>query len=165
MYKVITIFSIFLLLSFGILDNVRAQEQTESNSPEVKVDHLAGRFEKLQEKLTLFFKFNKKDKVRYYQYLSEKRLAELYYVIQTSQIDSVEETASRYSTYIGTLTNFMVSKNVKEDKDSLINMFDRHIKIIEGLQKKFKFESGWWLAIQHDINSAKLFSDKIRQIN
>lgn len=162
-FLVITLFFLFFAF-FWIPQGAIGQGQEEFKL-EVRVDHIAGRLEKLKEKLTLFFKFNKKDKTRYYQFLAGKRLAELSYIIENNQIKFVEETASRYSTYIGTLTNFVVKNKVSSEKEELLKMFDRHIKIIEGLQRRFKFESGWWLAIQHDINSAKLFRDKIKELN
>lgn len=129
-----------------------------------KVDHVAGKFEKLKEKIGLFLKFDKKSKTDNYQYLVEKRLAEISYVIEKNDINSVEPTASRYSTYVGVLGNFVEMNKVGEKKDDLMKMYERHIKVLSDLQGKFKFESGWWLAIQNDINVNKLFIEKAESL-
>lgn len=130
----------------------------------MKVDHTATFIEKVKDKINLFLKFDKKSKVDYHQYLAEKRLAELEYIIRTDQIDSVEKFASKYSTYIGHLTNYTVKNQVKEKKQDIISMFDRHIVVLKKIQTRFEFESGWWLVLQHDVNSAKIFKEKINQI-
>lgn len=142
---------------------ILAQDQ-EMLKPHVEVDHIAGRVEKLGEKIALLLKFYKKSKADYYQYLLEKRLAELVYVVENDQINSVEETASRYSTYLGILANYVETKRVVEKKEDILSTFDRHSRVVENLQKKFKYESGWWLAIAHDINSLKLFKEKIQNL-
>src|SRR3990167_8416016 len=77
---------------------------TVVKASEVKVDQVAGKFEKLKEKVTLLFKIGRASKTDYLQYLTDKRLAELTFVIGAKQIDDVEPTASRYSTYLGNLT-------------------------------------------------------------
>ncbi|MDO8503259.1 MAG: DUF5667 domain-containing protein [bacterium] len=148
-----------LIFSLGHI----AQADTPSD-PGLVVDHVAGGVEKVKEKLTLFFNFKKEDKARYRQYLTEKRLAELKYVVDTNQIDSIEPVASRYSTYAGLLTNFVVKEEIKTKRDDLLTMFERHRQIVEELQKGFKFESGWWLMLQHNINVTKLSSDQLKTL-
>lgn len=150
----------FLLLSLFFVKNISAQQ--EPAELQVTVDHVAGNFEKLKEKLFLFIRFNKESRARYQQFLVEKRLAELAYVIESDQIDRVEETASRYTTYAGNLANFVEAKKVSGVKKDVLEMYGRHEVIILDLQKNFEFESGWWLAIQHGINSTKIFSDQIK---
>ncbi len=111
MWKVKTlkpvIFSALLLLFlFTFSVPITAQESTSDAKPNITVDHVAGKIEKLKEKVTLFTKFKKESKVDYYQYLAEKRLAELSYAVE-KDINLVEPTASRYGTYIGIMTSYM----------------------------------------------------------
>lgn len=143
---------VFLLAPFNV------------SADSVKVDHLATRVEKLKEKITLFFKFNKSDKANYYQYLVEKRLGEMTYVIENNKIDLVEETASRYATYLGQLTDYVRKNNLSGEKSDLLEIFERHTKIISESQKKFKYDSGWWLAIQHDLNTIIILKDQIKNL-
>lgn len=156
--KLVFIVSVLFFLLFNYSDVLAV------NDTLFKVDRIAGKIEKVKEKLSLFLKFNKVAKVDYYQYLSEKRLAELVYAVE-NDVNSLEQTASRYSTYIGTLTNYVLANKITGEKQDLVSMFERHTRIIESLQKKFEFESGWWLAIQHDINSLGIFKDKIKALN
>lgn len=151
-FSLLAIF-IFLLAPFGV-----------SAVDIVKVDHLATKVEKIKEKITLFFKFNKLDKANYYQYLVEKRLGEMVYVIENDKIDSVEETASRYATYLGQLTDYMKKNNLLGKKDDLTKLYEAHTKKILELQKKFKYDSGWWLAIQHDLNTITILKDQTKTL-
>lgn len=127
-----------------------------------KVSHVASGLEKVYEKVTLFLKFDNKSKANYQQHLTEKRLAELSFVIESNQIDSVEPTASRYATSLGTLTDFVVSNRIVDKRADLMNMFDKHSSVAAELQKRFEFESGWWLVLQHDINTINIFKEKIK---
>lgn len=141
---------------FG-LPTIPTLEQT----PLLKVNHVASVFEKIGEKITLLFKLGHKRKTDYYKFLVEKRLAEMTYVIENNQIDLVEPTASRYATYLGNLTNYVSSNKILEKNEELTVMYDEHAKIILKLQKRFEFESGWWLALQHDINSISIYEEKL----
>lgn len=159
--KKLTILLLFFVVYFWTIPRIEAADEIK---PSIQVNHIANNVEKLQEKITLFFKFDKKDKTKYMEFLSEVRLAELYYGIKSNQLDLLEPSASRYSTYIGNLTNFAMANRVSSEKDELTKMFEQHIKIIEELQSSIPHDSGWWLALQHDINSAKLFKDKIKSL-
>lgn len=136
-----------------------------SPSATIKVSSIAGSLEKVKEKITLFFKFKKEDKADYYQYLTEKRLAEEQFVIENNQIDLVEETASRYSTYVGTLANYITANKLVDKKESTLKMLEADEKVIGRLQNKFDYFSGWWIAIEHDKNTIKIFSQKLKDLN
>lgn len=126
-----------------------------------KVDHVAGTFEKIKEKISLIFIFDKVAKTNYQQELTEKRLQEMEYIMEAKKIDLLEPTASRYTTYAGNLVNFAVANKVTAKKDDLIKMFEDHEKRVEDLQKKIPLDSGWWLALQHGINVAKQSGERI----
>lgn len=127
-------------------------------------NHIA-RLEKFEEKLILNLKFDRSRKADYYQFLLEKRLAELKFAATNKdQLDYVEETASRYTTYLGYLSDFIIQNKMTNRKDELLQTFSEHTQIIEELQKNYQFDSGWWLAIQHDINTLKIFSDQIKPL-
>lgn len=151
--------STLILFSLPVSSEVVLAQETL-----VKVDHVAGKIEKLKEKISLFLKIDKKRKADYLQFLAEKRLAELSYVIETDDINKIEETASRYSTYIGNFTNFVAEKKVSDKSDEIVDMFNRHAAVIDNLQAKFEFESGWWLALQQAEDATKIFSDKIKDL-
>lgn len=129
---------------------------------EVQVDHVANIFEKLKEKVTLFFKFSKEGKYNYQKYLVEKRLSELKYVVESKQGNFIEETSSRYSTYLGTLSSFVIDNKLSGKKENILTMFNDHIKAIEKLQENYGSESVFRMLLQHDINTIKLFTTKLK---
>lgn len=128
------------------------------------VDHIANIRERLQERINLFFKFFPESKYKYQKELTERRLGELVYVIEKRKGDFIEETSSRYSTYLGRLTELVVSSKQSDKKTELFKMFENHNKALNELIKNFEANSGFWLLIQHDINSIKLYKDQIKKL-
>ena len=157
------IFFTFLILANVVLVNAQAKSPQASESA-MKIDRISNIRDRLFEKIALFFKFSKEDKLNYYIYLQEKRLADLNFAIDQDHGDLIEELSSRYSTYIGNMVNFAVENKISNKKDGITKMMEIHKKIIGDQQKKFPFESGFWLLLQHDINTLKIFSDKLQQI-
>lgn len=148
-----------LLLCLEVVDPVFAQ----SPKVEVEVDHVAGDFEKLNEKIALFFRFSKEDKYKYQKFLVEKRLAELKYIVDSKDWDPVEVTSSRYATYLGNFNNFILENKLGNKKNELISMYERHSRILEELKRNFERDSGWWILLQHDINSTRIFSEQLNK--
>lgn len=145
------IFTLYILLTVG-LSSVKATQEFVAN---FKVNHIASPFEKIIEKIKLKFKYDNNDKAEYLRYVLENRLAELVYVVSVGRVDDIETTASRYNTYQLSTINFIIQNKLVSQRDNLISDLNRHKQVIEKLQENYKFESGWWLAIQHDINSIK----------
>ena len=121
---------------------------------------VAGFSQKVSEKIGLFLKFTKTAKAGYLRTLLDKRLAELVWAADKN-IDMVEETTSRYSTYAGHYTNFIADKDVAGEKEMAALLFDKHTEILADSQKKFEYDSAWWLSIQHDINTLRILREKI----
>lgn len=145
------------ILSFP--DSIFA-DTNSSYQNNVTVAHLPNMSDKIQEKIILFLKFNNPNKIEYYQYLLDKRLAEIKYAIDTEQIDYVEPTASRYETFVGNLNGLIQTKLPTTIKTSLLETNNRHIKSLEFLRDQFPANSTWWLAIQHDINVENFLEQK-----
>lgn len=162
MVKAIAFFLLFFYIIFSLPGVVLAQESQTETKTKVEVDHVANVLEKFREKVTLFFKFSKEDKYSYQKFLLEKRLAELKYVIDTKQGNLIEETSSRYSTYLGNFTDFVIKNKLTSKKEEILKMYEEHQKILDTLQINFEFESGFWLLLQHDINTVKIFSEQIK---
>lgn len=152
------LFLIFSYIIFSSQSVVFGESPQEEVKLEVKVTHIANVFEKLGEKVTLIFKFSQNDKFNYQKFLLEKRLAELKYVIESKEWQPVEETSSRYATYLSKFNNFVLENNLGSNKkDEIIKIYDRHNKILKELQQNFEYDGGWWLLLQHDINLIKQF--------
>ena len=158
MKQTIFIFLAFFILLFRTTENTLAVETPQKT----EVNHVANVVEKLQEKLNLFLKFSKDDKADYQKYLVEKRLAELKYVIDTKQGNLVEETTSRYTTYLGNYSSFVIKNKLINKKENILSMYNNHQKILEQLQNAFEPGSVFQMLLQHDINTIKLFSTQIK---
>lgn len=155
---VVVLTSVFFISSTG---TILAQEDPKPNFTVTTVESKIG---KIGEKINLLLRFNKVGKVDYYSYLLEKRLAELAFVVESNDHNMVEEAASRYTTYIGIVSNFTKNKQVSEKKDDLLKQYERHGKVLEKLQSRFAANSGWWLAMQHTINSTRDFSEQLKSL-
>lgn len=162
MTKAITIiFTVTVLLFIFYPRFVIAQDSTPSAL--LKVKHIANLIERQKEKITLFLKFTTNDKLKYYKYLSEKRLAEIVYATENEYGDRIEETSARYLANIGNLTKYVESNNISPYKQELIDLSINHISVLENLRDLFPANSGWWLSIQHDINVIKMFSKQVSE--
>lgn len=119
---------------------------------------------RLQEKIALFFKFSSKDKARYQKELIEKRFAELQYIIDNGQGDLIEEASSRYATYVGKFSDYLLAKKLAEEKEEYLKILASHSPVLENLRDYFPSNSGFWLLLQHDINTVQIYSDKLKNL-
>lgn len=154
--RFVSLLIIIFLFLFPI-SSVYSQES--SMSANVQVNGVSSMFDKLQEKITMFFKFTPEEKVQYQKYLVEKRYAEFLYIMKEKDYDYIEETTSRYNTYLGQLTQLVKENNINNPE--IDEMIKRQEGAFEQVQKNFDFDSGWWLSIQHAINTAKDTANKI----
>lgn len=153
---------VFFLFLTVVLFASGSMTLVEGTKFETEVSHVANVVEKFQEKVTLFFKFSKEEKYKFQKFLVDKRLSELKYVVDSKQGNLIEETTSRYSTYLGNFSEFVINKKLISKKEDILKMFETHAKILETLQENYESESVFRMLIQHDINTIKIFSDKIK---
>lgn len=156
-----------IFLGFQNLAFAEADSSTSSASPSAEyslpaINSVANLRDRIFERITLFFKFSTEDNYNYQKALADKRLAELKYVVDSGQGNLIEETSSRYSSYLGRLNNYVISKKLTDKKPELLAMYNSHNQILQGLSSKFETDSGFWLLIQHDINTTKILSDQIK---
>lgn len=151
-----------LLLPSGV---AFAQVNNSSASAQVmQVEQVANLRDRILERITLFFKFNPSSNEEYQSQLVEKRLAEVKYVVDSNNWDPIEETSSRYSSYLGRLTKFVIDHKMTNKKDDLLKMYKRHEQVLEQLVKNFEYNSGFWLLLQHDINANKIYQQQIQDL-
>ncbi len=127
------------------------------------VTRKAGVVEKFLERINFAMKFDNESKAKYWQKLVDLRLAELKMEVDMNNIDLIEETSSRYSTYLGNYSEFIINKKVINQRDSVLKQFDVHATVLAELRDKFKYDSAWWLMIQHDLNTITMFKDKVEK--
>lgn len=130
---------------------------------DTKVTKKAGVVAKIFERINLLTKFSAEDKAKYWQKLTDIRLAELKMEVDDKNFDLVEETASRYSTYLGNYAGFLIAKKVIGQKQTFLDQTDSRLGILTELRDRFEYDSAWWLMIQHDINTIGIFKDRLSQ--
>lgn len=123
-------------------------------------DHLPGFIDKATEQVGMWFKFNQQAKMDYSEYLLQKRMAELEYISATKQYDFIETSASRYQTYLEKLSLYPVKNS--EHKDQLRDDLQYNLDRITNFQSNFAHDSGWWLALQHDINETQSLLNQLQ---
>lgn len=166
MTKAFLIVLIALVMLIAPLSPVFAQVNNSADSGKImEIDGVANLRDRILERITLFFKFSNDDKADYEQYLAEKRFAELKYAFDNDRGDMVEELSSRYSSYLGRLTELIVKNKMTDRKERVLKMFDSHMPFLEEQLSNQDYESGFWLLLKHDINYLKLYRDQINSLN
>lgn len=167
MSKIITSLFLFVLLfNISFTGSVFAAEGTSSSQAATVLEdeNISNVVDRLFEKISMIFKFSSKDKVDYQKKLTEKRLAELKYAIQNDRGELIEELSSRYSTYLGNLTEMVIKNNMTDRKQEFLDMYDRHYQVVDQLDTRFESNSGFWLLMEHNKNYARIYSDQIKAI-
>ena len=149
------------LLFFTITSTVLASSDYNFN---ISLNKRVGYVGKVKEKIGLFLKFSSTSKAKYWRKLIDTRLAEIIYVVDVDMIGDVEETTSRYSTYLGHYTNYLEKKNLTSQREISLAMFEKHKEILGILRDNFEYDSAWWLLIQHDINTIDIFKGKVESL-
>lgn len=119
---------------------------------------------KIFEKAGLFLKFNPVSKSIYWRKLVDKRLAEMKLVVEQDRLDIFEQTSSRYSTYLGRYSNYIVSKNLTSQKKIAEQMFNKHTEILKPLRDKYEYDSGWWLMLQQNIDTIDILKKIVEEV-
>ena len=153
------VLAILLLVLVSVI-NVRAAEPGEYIVGPALPKKVTG-IGKVFERANLFLRFSPDSKAGYWRKLVDRRLTELVAVVEENNLDMFEETTSRYSTYVGRYSDYILAKNLDNQKEITRKMFAKHLEILEPLRDKYEFESAWWLLLQHDINTIRIFSDKL----
>lgn len=156
---------IILISLFILIPQITLADNGLESTPAVKIktEQISNVIDRLKEKISLFFKFNNADKLTYQQQLAELRLGELDYVIRTGQGDFIEEVSTRYAAYIGRLSESLLPSKNTSQKEQALEMFKNHSPILATMRDNFPANSGFWLLLQHDINTVQIYSDKIEK--
>lgn len=128
----------------------------ETISPKYGSKYLLKR---LREKITLFvLGKNPSRKADYYSRLLDIRLAELKQVVDEKDIANIETTSQRYSATMGELINIIKQNNLDEMKAVILTKINKHLPILESLQKQYEFSTAEWRFIKYDIDYSKEYS-------
>lgn len=161
-FKFVTFFVVIATCSVLMFKNIYANEETGSSY--IKAEKVAGLVDRFGEKVSLLFKFSKESRAEYMENIVKRRFGELQYVLETEQGDFVEETSSRYSTYVGLLTDYLIKNKLTDRKVETLEMYKAHSAVLEENTLNQNYNSGFWLLLQHDINYLKIYSSQLEQM-
>lgn len=116
----------------------------------VNPDSLTYPLKRFGEQAKLFFTFDEGSKTAYFLSLLDTRFNELVYTINFKKTGFLNETVSRYNTFVGKVK--LNSKNIKADNK--LN-FSRNIKVLEMLRDQYPANSAYWLNIQQSIDTTR----------
>lgn len=157
---------IFLVLSL-FLDNdlVHAKEFDELNLPKQIIN--PGDFyypaKRLWEKIRERLNFNNEAKYGYYKSLLEFRMSELGFVVKNKRLGEVERASQRFAFQSGILTDYLTKHGTRSQKDEILRRFKGFEAPLDELRDYFPANSSFWMLVQHDINSLKIYSEKLER--
>lgn len=157
------IFSIFvILLSICPLVINAAEETITFKNEVINPGSFYYSFKRLWEKGVEKLQFSQQAKVNFYVSLLKTKFAELNYVVEKKMLSEVQGSSERFAYQTGILTEELVKQNKSEDKEKFIKEFEKYGKFLDKLRDKYPANSSFWMLIQHDINTLKILSEKLR---
>ncbi|MBI2596882.1 hypothetical protein HYW41_01885 [Candidatus Daviesbacteria bacterium] len=155
---------IIVLLFLVLVPSISAQELEKINLPAQVVN--PGDFYysaiRLWEKITERFQFNNDAKFRYSSSLIDKRVSELIFVIKDKRLDEVQRSSERLAYQVGVLTEFLIKQKSSQEKEQLRAKINGFLPALSELRDAYPANSSYWMLVQHDINSFKEYSEKLK---
>lgn len=127
-----------------------------------KVNNISNIRDRLFERINVFLKFSSTEKAQYQKVLSEKRLAELVYVVNNEDWNFIEDVSSRYASYQGRLTDTIISNKLIDQKDDLLGMLNEHQKVLNLLLSKMDSDKSFWMLVKHDFNTNEILMKNVQ---
>jgi len=143
---------------------VYSQEIGQSELPKITVypGSFYYTFKRLFEKGKEKFMFSNEAKKSFYESLLKTRLAELNFVVEKKFLSEVQQSSERFAYQAGILTDELVKQSKTDDKEKITKEFEKYSKFLENLRDKYPANSAYWMLIQHDINSLKILSGRLK---
>lgn len=120
------------------------------------------RIKRLGEKLRVFsFLTNNKKRALYLATLTDKRLAELAYIVDKKDLANIETSSQRYEASVGNATELLVSKKLTNETPEFIEKLKKQQAVLDVLSTKFDYKTAEYRFVMNDVNSVKLYLDKL----
>lgn len=152
--------AILILLLFSV-QVIYASELEKLNLPTQSIN--PGDFYypavRLLEKIGEKFQFDNNAKFNYLNFLIDKRMSELSFVIKRNRLDEIQRSTERLSYQVGITTDFLIKQ--KDKKGLLKAKINNFLPTLAELRDKHPANSSFWMLVQHDINSLKEYSEKL----
>ncbi len=119
-----------------------------------------------QEKVFFSFKSTPQEKVDYMRSLLNIRLNELSSQVNRQSYSHILPSASRYSSLAGEITDIIVSNNMKDQVNAVMEQFTQHKKVLQDLYVIYpkNTDNVEYKYIEDDINYLDLYLDKLSKL-
>lgn len=151
----------FFTVSSGVV-HAEKHEQLELPKTTVNPGSFYYPFKRLWEKGRDIFNFTTGSKKSYTLTLLKIRLSELNYVVDNKLLSEVQSSSERFAYSAGIVAD-LIKKSSDDEQKKLIEDFGKYENFLGNLRDKYPANSSFWMLIQHDINSLKILSEKLRQ--
>lgn len=161
----ITILFLSLIILFSLqIKLVSAEEVEQLELPKITVypGSFYYNFKRLFEKGKERLIFSQESKKSFYESLLKTRLAELNFVVEKKFLSEVQQSSERFAFQAGILTEELVRQKKAEGKEKIIKEFEKYSKFLENLRDKYPANSAYWMLIQHDINTLKILTERLK---
>lgn len=164
------ILTVFFFLGVAVLIPYKIRAESNTATPNISYETINLKdgyrylVKRIKEKVSLLiFSVNTQKKLDFYEKLLNIRLAELKFVVDNRDITNIQVASQRYFTTAGQLTEFLKSKNeLASNKESVLNLFSGHIKVIESLMGSYPDSTAEWRFLRDDANYLKDYSSLIK---
>lgn len=158
------LFYLFNMLALGISPTY-AQENTKpkiiTSQQSLYPDNPFYRFKRLGEKIAVKLLIFPDAKSNFQRSLVEKRFSELVYVVENNMLDNLQKSSERFayeaSIYAEGLTNRGTQEKTTAKED-----FKRYTEGLQILSSYYPWGTGFWMLVQHDINTLTILQDRLR---
>lgn len=164
MGKLIFRITLFLIIPVFLNGLVFGINTSELNLPNTKIN--PGSFyypvKRILEKGLERIQFDSKQRVAFYKSQLKARLSELNYVVEKKLLSEVQASSERFAYQAGILTEELIRQNKTAEKENLIKEFEQFSPFLDKLRDVYPANSSFWMLIQHDINSLKILSGRLK---
>lgn len=160
--KIIFSITVGLLMICQPLAVIAAEESITFKNEAINPGSLYYPLKRLWEKGLGRLQFSKQSKITFSESQLKTRLAELNFVVEHKFLSEVQTSSERFAYQAGILTEELVKQNKTKDKENLIKEFEQYAKFLDNLRDKYAANTSFWMLIQHDINSLKILSDRLK---
>lgn len=119
---------------------------------------------RFEEKLVSYTKRSPESKASYDEFLLNRRLDDLKYIISNNEYDGFIQTSLRFSTTAGNLANYIIANHLKDRVNHTKWLFWHDENIIKNLMKGHNGNDNWKF-IQDDINYLGIYYKELAKIH
>lgn len=102
------------------------------------------------------------EKEKVYESLTNKRLSELKYVIEKSDMANFENATIRYATSVGEWVGYINKKQLLSEKQRAADTLTSQIPVINTLMSKYDPTTAEWRFVKHDLDYINIYISQLK---